>query len=102
MAKEYIGSEEHFHDRVDAYYDEKERIEKEQMKQINKQIMSELHRNNDKEPAKLIYKGYVIERTYGFYIAYPEDGYYYDGEHGNDVQDYTIEGIKQKIDDIDK
>ena len=101
MAKEYIGSEEHFHDRVNDYYNEKERIEREQIDQINKQIISELHRNSEKEPAKLIYNGYVIERSYAFYIAYPEDGYYYDGENGNDLQDYTIEGIKQKIDDID-
>lgn len=98
--KEYIGSEEHFHDRVNFHYDEKERIEKEQVQQINKQIMSELHRNNEKEPQKMIYNGYIIEREYSQYLAYPEDGYYYDGEHDNAVRGYSVEEVMQLIDDI--
>lgn len=38
MGKEYIGSQEHFEDSVNAYYDELEERARQQEKEINRQI----------------------------------------------------------------
>jgi hypothetical protein len=42
--KEYIGSQEHFEDEVNAYYEQKEQFEWEQQKQYENEIMKEIER----------------------------------------------------------
>jgi hypothetical protein len=39
MTKEYIGSQEHFEDEVNAYYDQKEEMEKQQKIEYEKQYI---------------------------------------------------------------
>ena len=36
MAKEYIGSQEHFEDEVNAYYDQKEQMERDMHEQMER------------------------------------------------------------------
>ena len=38
MAKEYIGSQEHFEDVVNAYYDQKEQMQKQYEKEMYEQM----------------------------------------------------------------
>ena len=44
MAKEYIGSQEHFDDEVNAYYDIKEQIERD-MQQYEKEMYEQMERD---------------------------------------------------------
>ena len=45
MAKEYIGSQEHFEDEVNAYYDQKEKMEREMQKQYEKEMYEQMERD---------------------------------------------------------
>lgn len=46
------------------------------------------------------YRGYTIEPTgYGGYMFYPEDNYYFDGEHDNAGHASSIEAAKAEIDE---
>jgi hypothetical protein len=42
VSKEYIGSQEHFEDEINAYYDELEERNRQQEKEINDQIYREM------------------------------------------------------------
>ena len=44
MAKEYIGSQEHFEDEINAYYEQKEEMEREMQKQYEKDMMEEMEK----------------------------------------------------------
>lgn len=43
MAKQYIGSQQHWEDSINADYDERERMNREQQKQIDKQIDEQIN-----------------------------------------------------------
>jgi len=45
MAKQYIGSQEHFEDEINAYYDQKEQMEREMQKQYEKEMMEQMERD---------------------------------------------------------
>jgi len=45
MAKEYIGSQEHFEDVVNAYYDQKEQMERDMQQQYEKDMMNQIERD---------------------------------------------------------
>ena len=45
MAKEYIGSQEHFEDEINAYYEQKEEMEREMQKQYEKEMMDQMERD---------------------------------------------------------
>jgi len=45
MAKEYIGSQEHFEDEVNAYYDQKEKMERDMQKQYEKDVIKQMERD---------------------------------------------------------
>ena len=45
MAKEYIGSQEHFEDEVNAYYDQKEQMERDIQKQYEKEMYEQMERD---------------------------------------------------------
>ena len=57
MAKQYIGSQEHFEDEINAYYDKKEQMEREMQKQYEKEMMEQMERDyyeqqpNEGEPS---------------------------------------------------
>ncbi len=80
MAKQYIGSQEHFEDEIDAYYDKKEEMEREMQKQYEKAMMEQMERDyyeqmereyeeyvklqNQKELEKMTDKQYNFLRKY--------------------------------------
>jgi hypothetical protein len=45
MSKEYIGSQEHFEDEVNAYYDKQEHMNKDQEKAIEKEMYEQMERD---------------------------------------------------------
>ena len=45
MAKEYIGSQEHFEDVVNEYYDQKEQMGREMQKQYEKEMLEQMERD---------------------------------------------------------
>ena len=45
MVKNYIGSQEHFEDEINAYYDQKEQMEREMQKQYEKEMMEQMERD---------------------------------------------------------
>ena len=45
MAKNYLGSQEHFEDEINAYYDQKEQMEREMQKQYEKAMMEQMERD---------------------------------------------------------
>ena len=45
MAKEYIGSQEYFEDGVNAYYDQKEKMERDMQKQYEKDVIKQMERD---------------------------------------------------------
>ena len=49
MAKEYIGSQEHFEDEVNAYYDQKEEREKQQEREYQKQYEKDMKAEYEKD-----------------------------------------------------
>ena len=51
--KQYIGSQDHFEDEINAHYDEEDRIKKEQEGQVDKQMHEQYQ-----QPGMGIYGGY--------------------------------------------
>lgn len=45
MNNEYIGSQEHFEDEINAYYDQKEQMERDIQKQYEKEMMEQMERD---------------------------------------------------------
>lgn len=45
MAEEYIGSQQHFEDCINEYYDQKERYEKEMYAQMEKDYYKDMENN---------------------------------------------------------
>lgn len=45
MSKEYIGSQEHFEDCVNEYYDQKEQIERDIQNQYEKDMSQQIERD---------------------------------------------------------
>ena len=45
MEEQYIGSQEHFEDKVNAYYDQNEQMEREMQKQYEKEMMEQMERD---------------------------------------------------------
>lgn len=49
MTKEYIGSQEHFEDEINAYYDQKEEREKQQEREYQKQYERDMKSEYEKD-----------------------------------------------------
>ena len=45
ITKLYIGSQEHFEDEINAYYDQKKEMDREMQKQYEKEMMEEMERD---------------------------------------------------------
>jgi acyl-CoA reductase-like NAD-dependent aldehyde dehydrogenase len=46
MAEEYIGSQEHLDDEVNAYYDQKEQMERDMQKQYEKEMYAQMEKDH--------------------------------------------------------